>query len=124
MKREEGLEEELQKLRNKQSQIFEHDLHRQQQGGNRYIEELQHRMTTLEEENTTLRRNVETLEESLNAEKLKSASRAGGGADARGDSPAITGHVNVLQDRLKTQEKELISYREQNADQVEQIEVS
>ena len=130
----------MQRLRDRHSHLFEKDLVQQQGashgGGNRYIEELQHRLSALEEENVALRRSVEEGAEALKKEKLKRTTTAahallgeeGGGAGAgagagAGGSPAVTGHVKVLQDRLAVQDRELATLREQHVDQVEQIEV-
>lgn len=131
LKREQSLEDELQQLRDRHSQLFAQDLHKQQGGGgsnNRYVEELQHRLSALEEENTALRRSLERGDEALKEEKLKRtvavAKHEEGTAGGEEGSPAVTGHVKVLQDRLATQEKELLGCREENVDQMEQIEVS
>ena len=125
LKREQSLEDELEKQQEKYSKLFEQDILKQKQGGNRYIEELQHRLSAVEDENSKLRSSLESVEQDLKAEKLKKMKDTNRGDDAGnvgGDSP-IKGHVKVLKDRLSSQEKELVSLREQTVDQVEQIEV-
>lgn len=121
LKREGEQEDELTHLR---ARLAERVLEKEPRG-NRYVEEVQHRLQALQGENEGLRGAVESLEEELRVEKSKDKeATAVSSFKHKQAGEGEGGLVKVLQDRLKVQETELLGLREQRTDHVEQIEVS